>query len=713
MPITAYSADRTGTLEEVIVTAQKRAESLQDAPIAISVMDSEQLAIRNVASLQDLSDGAIPSLRVQGFANSPTTLIMAIRGVGPQDPGQITREGSIASYLDGIYLGRAQGLGMEVADLARIEVLRGPQGTLFGRNAIAGVVSMISKKPSGEFRLQQIVGFGNYGAFKNTTRVDFPEFNGFKAKFDYVHSQREGWVNNTAPGEADYNAYKKDGGRLSINYQTGNWEFDYAFDRSRLSAVEQYFQSYMDHGGLVGEERDREMRTRAPAIPLDPTVTFLQGHAFTASWSPSELMTVKSLTAYRRLGERTNSNYGSVIYYNGLVVDDKISQDQFSQEFQLIGSADRLQYVAGLYYYHENAREQFQNLYSLDTYGLESGIPNSPIIPATTWDIYAQEYTPLRDTVADTKSWAAYAQGTWTPNILEDKLELMLGARFTYDKKYGSRVWYKYDRFKLSSSHTDPAFTMNYRWNDGLSTYVKYSTGYKSGGTNSRSESLTIYDPESAVTYEVGSKVEFLGRRARINLAVFKTTIKDAQIDFINTHNSSLSESINAKFDSTVKGVELDAQFLLAEGLIFNASYTGLLTHMPDQPNTANGDRLEPFIMTQAPRHAGSAAIDYTLQPWSFGIFSAHLDMTSTSQYAYGSKNFQRMDGYTLWNARVSLGELKFGGLPGSFKVSAWCKNITDEEYIVYAYPIGDPILNVNQSFGDPRTFGVDFTYDL
>jgi len=469
----------------------------------------------------------------------------------------------------------------------------------------------------------------------------------------------------------------------------------------------------MDHGGLIGEERDRETRTRAPATPLDPTVTFLQGHAFTASWTPSEALTVRSLTAYRRLGERTNANYGAVIYFNGLVVDDKISQDQFSQELQFIGTTDRLQYVAGVYYFHENAREQFQNLYSLDTYGVESGVPNSPIIPATTWDIYAQEYTPLRDTVADTKSWAAYSQGTWTPNILDDKLELTLGLRYTHDKKHGARDWYKHDRFALSSSNTDPAVTVNYRWTDSFSTYAKYSTGYKSGGTNSRSESLTIYDPESAETYEVGSKLEFLDKRARINFSAFKTNVQDAQIDFINTHNASLSESINAQYDSTVKGVELDAQFLLTEGLIFSASYTGLVTHMPDQPNTANGGRLEPFIMTQAPRHAGSAAIDYTLQPWSIGVFSAHLDMTSTSQYAYGSKNFQRMDGYTLWNARISLGQMKLAGLRGGFKVSAWCKNITDEEYIVYAYPVGDPILNVNQSFGDPRTFGVDFTYDL
>ena len=709
---TGSALERSNSLEEVIVTAQKREESLQAAPIAISVMSGEELARRNIFGLQGLIDGAIPSLRIQGFSNNPTTLSMTIRGFGPQDTAQITREGSIASYLDGVYLGRAQGLALEVADLERIEVLRGPQGTLFGRNAIAGAVSMISKKPSGDFHLQQTVGAGNYDAFKNITRIDFSEIGGFKAKFDYVHSQRDGWVENSAPGQANYNAYKNDAGRISLTYQLGDWEYNYAFDRSRLSAVQQYFQAYIDNGHLIGEERDRETHTRAPAMPLKPSVTFLQGHAFTATWTPTQNLTLKSITAYRKLGERTFSNYGEAIYFNGLVVDDKISQDQFSQELQFIGNTDSLEYVAGLYYFHENGREQFQNLYSLDTFGVLSGIPNSPM-PLTNYDLFAQEYTPLRDTNADSKSWAAYAQSTWTPDIVQERLKITLGARYTHDKKEGSRAYYKYDTFSLESNHVDPSATVNFRWSDEISTYAKYSTGYKSGGTNSRSESMTIYDPETAKTFELGAKTEFLDRKARINLALFKTTVRNAQIDFSNPQNASLSETINAKYESTAKGLEIDAQFLLAEGLTFSASYTNLLTHLPDQPNPTNGGGLEPFLSTISPRHAGAASLDYTLRPWSFGVLSAHLDMTSTSQYAYAAKGFDRFDGYTLWNAKVALSEIRFGGLEGAFRVALWGKNLLNEQYILWAFPVGEPLLAVDQSFGDPRTFGMDFTYEL
>jgi len=711
--VVAVSADRGNNLEEVVVTAQKRQESLQDAPIAISVLNAEQLTNRKIASLQDLGDGTIPSLRIQAFSNTPTSLMMAIRGNGPQDPGQITREGSVAIYIDGIYLGRAQGLGFQYADIERMEVLRGPQGTLFGRNALSGAVNIISKQPSGEFHFQQTLGAGNYGSFDSITHLDLPAFAGFKAKFDFAHTQREGWVENSAPGQADYDAYKKDGGRLALNYSTDALSVDYAFDRSRLSATQQYFQAYIDNRGLIGEERDRKSHTRSPVVPLFPTVTYIQGHALTVSWSPDDALAIKSLTGYRKLAENTNSNYGEAIYFNGLVVDDHINQDQFSQEFQAIGTFDRIEYVAGAFYYHENARERFQNLYSLDTFGIESGIPNSPIIPATTYDLFAGEFTPLRDTQADTKSWAIYSQATWTPPVLEDRLRITVGARYTIDEKTGTRNEYKRDAFRLVSNHTDPAVILDYRFNDEVSTYAKYSTGYKSGGSNSRSTDFIIYKPESVKAWELGFKSEFLDRRARLNAALFKSINRDEQIDFSDPFNASRSNTINAANNVVVKGVEIDGQLLITEGLTFSASYTGLLAHMPDQPNTAAGGVLEPFLVTQSPRHAGSAALDYQFKPRTFGSLSAHIDMTSTSPYAYSAKGFQRFDGYTLWNARITLGDIKLRDSSGKIKFAAWGKNLTNEQYVVYAYPIGEPLLVVDQAFGDPRTFGVEFTYEL
>ena len=149
-------------LEEILVTARKYPESMQDTPIAISVIGSAQLDLRGIDDMGDLADGMIPSLRIMPMGSSPSNLIISIRGNAPSDVSEVTRDGSVGIYLDGVYLARSHGFGLELADLERIEVLRGPQGTLFGRNSIGGAVSLISKKPSGDLGFKQIVSMGRF-----------------------------------------------------------------------------------------------------------------------------------------------------------------------------------------------------------------------------------------------------------------------------------------------------------------------------------------------------------------------------------------------------------------------------------------------------------------------------------------------------------------------------------------------------------------------
>jgi iron complex outermembrane receptor protein len=192
-------------LGSIVVTAQKTETNLQKTPIAISVLGSDDLKARSVVSLKDLGDGAVPSLRIAPFASRNSALTVGIRGIVPFDANQPSRDAGVGIYIDGVYLGRSQGLGTALFDIERIEVLKGPQGTLFGRNSTGGALSIVSRKPSGEFHLSQTMGVMNYDGYKVETHLDLPSFANVSVKLDALVTKRGGTTDNPMAGEEDYN----------------------------------------------------------------------------------------------------------------------------------------------------------------------------------------------------------------------------------------------------------------------------------------------------------------------------------------------------------------------------------------------------------------------------------------------------------------------------------------------------------------------------
>jgi len=699
---------RSETLQEVIVTAERQARSLQDTPIAISVLNSEQMEASGITGLSSLQDGLIPALKVMPFANSPSTLVMTIRGNGPTDLGPITRDGSVATYLDGVYLGRAEGLSFEVADMERIEVLRGPQGTLFGRNANGGAVNLISKRPSGDFNLQQTVGFGSYGERRGVTHIDLPSWRDIKVKLDYVHSQRDGWVRNQNHHESNYDEYKKDGGRIAIDWSPQDaLSVSYVYDNSRIASTQLYFQMWKDSIGLIGAEPDREKKTRLGVAPLDPSTTRQSGHALTINWDLADHTTLRSISSYRDLREHTLDNFAGALYNNGYIANVEVEQSQSSEELQLIGDIDRLNYILGLYLYKEDAYEAFQNQYSLDEFGVVTGVPLTPI-PVTTRNPRTGEYEPLRRVSADANSKAIYGQFQWTPPLLDERLKIIGGIRYTRDSKFGVRHLPESDTtFDLDTNHIDTSATLDYRFADHISAYVKRTTGYQAGGVNPRSQSFAPYKENTVVSWEVGLKSELFNRRLRTNADLFRADYDGIPIDY-STADISVTETINAKHNVRVEGGELDITALPLDGLSITASYVYLNSHMPLQPNPLQNNLLQKFAVTQTPRHSGSVSIDYNFNPLPIGVISLHMDITSTTGYSYVQTDLERNDAYTLLNARLTLSDIDIGKA-GTLKLSAYGKNLTDEPYVVMSFPV-PPIAQI-QAFGDPRTYGIELTY--
>lgn len=708
---------RAAVLEEIIVTAQKREESLQDAPISIAAMNQSQLEARGVTSLADLGTGSIPSLRIQPFVNTPSTLTISVRGAGFSDPGQITFEPSVAIYLDDAYLSRGQGLAMEVADLERIEVLRGPQGALFGRNATGGAVRMVTKKPSGDFGFRQTLNVGSFDAFKSATHLDLPEIGGVRAKVDYLHSQKDGWVDNTAPGENDYGDTEQDAVRVALDWSpTENINVYYAYDWSEIEATQIYFQVMFDELGVIGVEPPATDKSRFPVRPLDPSKTRQNGHNLTLTWDLAEALTLKSITSYRDIEEDTRNNYAGALLFDGLIAAAEVEQDQFSQELQLSGESDRLKWMTGLYYYEENANDNLLNMASLDSFGAITGVFLAPIYPPI-----PQPNDARRLVSTETESWAAFGQASWTPPILNDRLEITLGARYTEDKKSGDRDYalpsliaegLRYQRYNLKTESLDPTLTFSYQWSDEINTYLRWATGYKAGGVSQRSFTFIPFDEEQVETWELGLKSELLDSRLRFNVAVFSTEYDDFQIGFSDPLNPTFAETINAARTVKVAGAEVDMTLVPLPGLTIDLSYTYLDPDHPDQPNPLNNNIEEPFELAQSPHHAGALGIGYEFEPFAFGTLGLHLDLTSTSKYAYSPKNFDFQDSYTILNARVALADIKLGsGDNHSLQLALWGKNLTDEEYRVYAFPVGNPVLSIPAAYGEPRSYGVELQY--
>ena len=203
LPTLAIAQSR-GALEEIIVTAQKREEALQDVPIAISALSADTLAKQGIKNLNDFQVGQVPSLKVVQFAGRPNAIQFGIRGITESDPTQLTQERPVAIYVDGIYVARGNGMDTEVFDIERLEVLRGPQGTLFGRNAEGGALNITTRKPKGEFGFKQELEASTLDEYKSRSVIDTPEWNGLSANLSYLHRQANGGVNNPG-GVRDYN----------------------------------------------------------------------------------------------------------------------------------------------------------------------------------------------------------------------------------------------------------------------------------------------------------------------------------------------------------------------------------------------------------------------------------------------------------------------------------------------------------------------------
>ncbi|CAN5882775.1 TonB-dependent receptor [soil metagenome] len=679
-------------LEEVTVTATKTETNLQKTPIAISVISAAAMEDRHAEALISLQDGAIPSLRVATFEARQSALTIGIRGIVPFDANQTARDQGVGVYIDGVYLGRQQGLNSALFDLERIEVLRGPQGTLFGRNTEGGALSIVTKAPTGVFGGRLSVGAGNFGSYGAEIHQDFQEFSGISLKVDGLVQHQGPTTENPLSGQAGWNQYDRKGIRVSALYNptdafSAEVSADYASDEntpffSQLVSFNPYGKRVRTQAELLAGPASAPAGTINPLAPLvkvhtdrqsvsdigtvqQPSLDETGGASLIMKYKVSPDLELRSITAARGVGTNQWDNSGiearNVFAPNvnfGRYSLSDLYQRQFSQEFQAVGSfGDNLTYVAGLYYFKEHAKESaatpFTNVWNADgtAYTIRSPYGTSPTSAATAgWERGTRFIT--RASRAEAESYAAYGQGTWTPASM-DKLHLTVGGRVTKDKRNG--VLYTVNGkatnfiFDYSKSRFDPLVNLSYDAADGISLYAKYSTGYRAGGANDRSATFQAFDAEEVKAYELGAKMDLLDRRLRVNLAAYAMDRDNSQIDFDNvdttpgspTQGAHTEETRNAAGTSKIRGFEADVIARVMDGMTVGVSYAYTDVKIPSAPFPFAGNADVPLgtpfpvNVVYTPPHAASAYIDYEM-PLGDMTLRTHLDANyADAQYAF------------------------------------------------------------------------------
>ena len=687
----ATDAAEVRTIEEIVVTATKRETNVQKTPIAISVVTANAMVDRHATGLISLQDGAIPSLRVATFEARQSALTIGIRGIVPFDANQTARDQGVGVYLDGVYLGRQQGLNAALFDVQRVEVLRGPQGTLFGRNTEGGAVSIVTKDPSGIGGGRIVAGLGNFGSYTGELHHDFQEVDNISVKLDALLQHQDPTTKNPMAGQAGWNQYDRKGVRLAALYKpTDKFSAQVAADYSKDENTPFFSQlvSFNPDGKRVRTIAETLITANAPAGTINPLAAFEQVH--TSRQSTSDIGTVqqpsvdqtgglssvlkykatpdlelRSITAIRGVSTNQWDNSGiesrNVFAPNanfGRYSLSDLYQKQISQEFQAVGSAgSNLTYVGGLYFFHEHVKEvaatPFTNVWNADGtgYSIRSAYGTSSASAATAgWQKGYRFNT--RASYANADSYAAFGQGTYTPTAIE-QLHITVGGRFTNDKRAGALyvVNGKNTNFTIntSASRFDPLANLDYDLTPTINLYAKYATGYRAGGANDRSATFSPFNAEEVKSYEIGAKMDLLDRRLRVNLAAYHMDRSNTQTDFDSVDTTIGSPTIGAHTEETrnspglskIDGFEADVTAKPTDAITVGASYAYTSVKIPAAPFPFTGNPAVPqgspfpINVVYTPPNAASAYVDY-VAPVGKMTFRAHLDANyADPQYAF------------------------------------------------------------------------------
>jgi iron complex outermembrane receptor protein len=759
----AAAADSAAGLEEIVVTAQFREEKLQETPIAISAFTAENMEARGVANVTDL-DAFVPNAVIQPLgAGWGATLAAFIRGVGLGD-NILSFEPGVPIYVDDIYMGRPQGAIFDLLDLERVEVLRGPQGTLFGKNAVGGTVRLISKKPQGDGSgtLSLTVGSFNRIDARGSADVNLIQ-DRLYARFSFSSKKADGYfkvldyecVNGAGTlgsGGGGAPAFGLPSIKLGSQVAPGG---DCVVDTLGNENVQsgraalRFLISDAVELNLVGDLTSQRQKGPADKYTIiDKDLGF-----FNAGWNAavaapvfgtgigydSRFLTKDFYTNYSRYFDPfTNRSFPNIndLQHWGVAgtLEWKLSDTltlksitgyrQFWNKFGRDSDGSPLP-IDGTY--DDNRHRQFtQELQLTGTSG-----PLDWATGAFYYDAhdsnrgYNYLYTPFINSQdsfdrQDTSNWAVFAQGTWH---VTDRLALTGGARYTDDKKDAtiSRVQFNgtpdiNNQFvPTSATNTDYTLVVDYKWTDSLMTYAKYATGFKGGGFSPRPANpvqTAPFGPEKLKTLELGAKSELLDRRVRLNGAFFHSKYTDQQT-FAQQFDSSGANwfrTFNAG-KARMWGLEGEIQAEPVDALRIDGSFGYINYELTDNEGNVllfEGDTCGPnaderCYSPRTPKYNGGLGVQYSFGAFG-GTLTPRLDATFQSKIYFTTNNGGEQPGYTLLNGRVT-----WAASASDWEFSLYGRNLTDKEFFNGKLSLVGFFGREQGNPGAPREWGLTF----
>ena len=715
----------TATVEELIVTARRREESLKDVPVAVSAFSAETLERQGANDITTLSQ-TTPNITVQTARGSNSTLISYIRGIGQQDP-LWGYEPGVGLYVDDVYIYRPQGAVLDVFDVSRIEVLRGPQGTLYGRNTIGGAIKYVTNRLGDEAGGKIKGTYGSYNQTDLLVEGHTPVGGGLSVGGAYALYKRDGYGENLTTGAEHYDKDVQ-AIRLSAEYKpTDDLFFRLAYDK-----VDD--DSNPRHG-----HRELPTITTTPIYPVlgdvydtqaglgDKNSVKTEGLSLTGEYHASPYLTFKSITAGRKGHTQTLIDFDGTplpILDVPATYDDK----SFSQELQAIYSDETIQGVFGLYYMNSQASGEF------DTIADRALGAALPVSIADGGKVSTQSFAAFFDVSAN----------------FTDRFKVSLGARATRDHKRSNTFRFIYlgatpspfqggparpilqTRTNYSAEKTFEEFTprlsASYELTDDLNTYVSYSKGYKSGGWDMRGDAFLTpqtvngYKPEIVNAYELGLKGALFDRRLSFATDVFLSKYKDQQVTTQVVVPTGIASSIDNAGSSTLYGAEFEAQARFTTNLsgtvalgYIHAKYDTFNRFVPaGAPNPVNPSQTIPaggqvvnvadlYGFQNTPEWTGNVSLT-----WRGDLAGGELQITPMVSYRDSYQQFEQplalldQKAFTLVDLTASWAPAN-----GRYKISVAGKNLTDERYRTGGYNFAGAAYenSVIGFYGPPRTY--------
>jgi iron complex outermembrane receptor protein len=591
-------------LETIVVTAERREENLQSTPVSVTAFTPEQLATKLLTRTEQLAD-FVPNMYMHDGISNPSTLSVVLRGQGEGGGGIATSEPPVAFYVDDIYQARLSVTNTEFADVERVEVLRGPQGTLYGRNSMTGAVNIVTATPGDLVRLNAAASYGSFHETKLKAMAAGPITDGvLAASLSAVYSnQSQGWWRSVATGQRV--GEKKTWGVRGKLHLYSNDAFDAVVAAYYVDATNDGFiTTPVDSVTLKPLDGDYFI-TRSPIASFGSTEQWGVNGRFTLDLGGAKL---KSITAYSGVGDgfrfdlsggvRTPPN----VYRVGFDRTSRIDQDQWSQELQLVGDAfhDRLNWIVGGYFFTEKGTQRFADIFFIAAANLALPLP-------------------ITNYTMKTRSYAGFMQGTYA---LTNRLSFTAGLRYTEEHKSiaGTKAIPFSNRTKYNA--TTPKFSLDYKLSDSILLFASASRGFKAGGYQGLSgDAVSLATPfgaEHAWNYEIGTKSDLFDRRLRVNATAYFLRLTDLQSAVLvpGTINAVTQNAVDAES----WGLELESIAALTSEL----SLTFMLGLQDDKFTRVNPNSQIAISgakrLASAPRYQGAVGLNYRTPLSTFGL---------------------------------------------------------------------------------------------